>query len=640
MPLIDRKTIDLVYQAIDIVDVVGEFVSLRKSGSNYKGLCPFHDEKTPSFIVTPSKGICHCFGCHKGGNAINFLMQLNNWSYPEAIRWLAKKYNIEINEVEANPQQKLEQKHREELFTLNQWANTFFQQQLHDTPEGQGIGLSYFRSRGFRDDIIAKFQLGYCPSSRREMYATAQASHLSIDNLVELGLLISPDNGKPYDRFHSRVMFPVFNHLGKVVAFGGRIMEKRENTSKYVNSPESPIYSKSRELYGLFQARNAIQQNDCCYLVEGYTDVISMHQCGVQNVVASSGTALTHDQIRLIRKYTSNLTVLYDGDNAGIKASLRGIDMLLEHGLNIKVLLLPDGHDPDSFARSHTAEEFADYVREKQTDFIRFKTNLLLNSGDTDIHNRSLIINGIAESIARIENPITRSLYIQECAQLTQIREDNIIETVNATRNKLQLQKLNERQHTAQVSAPTPATDTPKPEPTRKEPLSQQGLAELNLIKYVVRFGEKPIEENSPTSFAQYIRSGLQADSITLLSPLYMKIIDIVCENQTLPGFNATNYLLSCPEDDVRALTLSLSSDTDSAIAVGYDSIIAQLKQNADKLLINLSIAILQDKINHSSRQLHSGTLSDEQIFQTMKEIQDLKQAQTFLKQQIKNTSF
>ncbi|MGN1236534.1 MAG: DNA primase, partial [Bacteroidaceae bacterium] len=461
MSLIDRKTIDAVYRAVNIVDVVEDFVTLRKSGNNYKGLCPFHDEKTPSFVVTPSKGICHCFGCHKGGTAINFLMQLNNWTYPETIKWLAKKYNIEVVETETNTQQKQEQQHREELYALNNWANDFFQNSLYNTEEGQGIGMSYLRSRQLRDDIIKKFQLGYCPASRHSLYDAATKNHLSISNLIETGLCINRDNSTPYDRFHGRVIFPVHNQTGKIVAFGGRILQKRDNVGKYVNSPESAIYSKSHELYGLFLARNSIRKNDCCYLVEGYTDVISMHQCGIENVVASSGTALTHDQIRLIKKHTTNLTVLYDGDNAGIKASLRGIDMLLEHGLNIKVLLLPDGHDPDSFSKTHSADEFVAYINQHQVDFIRFKTQLLINSENQDIQNRSQAITSIVESISKIEDPIARSLYVQECAEQTKIREESLIEAVNNTRNMMKLKKIKEQQRASNTQTADSAPQIP-----------------------------------------------------------------------------------------------------------------------------------------------------------------------------------
>lgn len=637
MPLIDHKTIDLVYQAMDIVEVVEEFVTLRKAGANYKGLCPFHDEKTPSFIVTPAKGICHCFGCHKGGNAINFLMQLNNWDYPEAIRWLAKKYNIEVIEKETDPHARQAQQHKEELLALNQWANEYFQKSLHETKEGQAIGMAYFRTRGFRDDIIHKFQLGYCPSSRNSLYNAAVENHLTTENLIETGLCIKPEQSKPYDRFHGRVMFPVHNYLGKVVAFGGRILQKRENTGKYVNSPESIIYNKSKELYGLFFARNAIQRENRCFLVEGYTDVISMHQCGIENVVASSGTALTHDQIRLIKKYTTNLTVLYDGDFAGIKASIRGIDMLLEHGLNIKVLLLPDGHDPDSFARAHTAEEYIDFINKNQVDFIRFKTNLLLSPGETDIHNRSQVISGIAESIARIDDPITRSLYIQECANLTQVREEDLIETINNFRNKLQLQKVREQNRTNNKEVPPqPDIEAQAVQAVNipQRPRSAQEVAELNLMKYIVRFGELNIavEGTEEVCFSNYITMCLNSDGIGLSSQIYYDIINEIGKKKDMPHFNAMSYLLTHPNDKIRNLALSLSTDKDSSLAVNEEAITSHLQENADKLISDLEIAILEDKINSSYQLIQSNTLSDDEIATKLQEIQDFKQAQTLLK--------
>lgn len=638
MPLIDHKTIDMVYQAMDIVEVVEEFVTLRKAGANYKGLCPFHDEKTPSFIVTPSKGICHCFGCHKGGNAINFLMQLNNWDYPEAIRWLARKYNIEIIETENDPKTKQKQQHREELYALNQWASEYFQNALHQTQEGQTIGMAYLRSRGFRDDIIHKFQLGYCPSSRRSLYNEAVDNKLTIDNLVETGLCIKTEQSKPYDRFHGRVIFPVHNYLGKVVAFGGRILQKKDNVGKYLNSPESLIYNKSKELYGLFFARNSIQKQNCCYLVEGYTDVISMHQCGIENVVASSGTALTHDQIKLIKKYTTNLTILYDGDMAGIKASLRGIDMLLEHGLNIKVLLLPDGHDPDSFAKKHTADEYVDYINKNQVDFIRFKTNLLLNPTDSDIHNRSLIINGIADSIARIDNPITRSLYIQECATITQVREEDLVEAVNNSRNKLQLQKVKEQQRVTSTNNIAETHQATQHTHTIHAEMSAKDIAELKLIKYVIRFGELTIlqpNSSQEVCFAQYIKSAILNDGIEIKSQLYLNIIDEIIKKHTLPNFKATTYLLTHPDDNIRNLTLRLSTDKDISIGVDDRSITNSLKDNADKLIVDIEIASLEDKINECHKAIQSHTLSDEEVMQRLKEIQDFKQAQLFLRKTI-----
>ncbi len=646
MPLIDPKTIDKVFQAMDIVEVVEEFVTLRKAGANYKGLCPFHDEKTPSFVVTPAKGICHCFGCHKGGNAVNFLMQLNNWDYPEAIRWLAKKYNIEVVEAETDPKVRESQRHKEDLYALNQWANAFFQESLHNNSEGQAIGLAYLRSRGIRDDIIHKFQIGYCPSSKKALYNAAIENRFTEQNLVETGLCIHPDQSSPYDRFHGRVIFPVHNHLGKVVAFGGRILQKKNNVGKYVNSPESPIYNKSKELYGLFFARNAIQKQDCCYLVEGYTDVISMHQCGIENVVASSGTALTHDQIRLIKKYTTNLTVLYDGDLPGIKASMRGIDMLLEHGLNIKVLLLPDGHDPDSFSKEHTSQEFVEYVDRHQVDFIRFKINLLLDPSETDIHNRSQVINGIADSISRIDNSITRSLYIKECANLTRIREEDMVDAVNSSRNKLALQKIKEQQlHTNRketaheedmISAS--GSGTAETAVSLHKKMSSQDNAELKLMKYIVRFGDLPIKgQDFPTGvcFTEYVKQLIDADGVTVNSQLCSKIMEEIIQKHTLPNFKATNYLLAHPDNEIRNLALALSTDKDTTISVNEESITNNLQSSAERLVADIEIAILDDKIEENNRQIHSDNLSDDEILQKLKDIQELKQAQVFLKKTI-----
>ena len=637
--MIDRKTIDQVYQATDIVDVVSDFVSLRKSGVNYKGLCPFHDEKTPSFIVSPARGTCHCFGCHKGGNAINFLMELNSMTYPEAIRWLARKYNIEVIETGIDEKANIERKHREELLTLNQWANEWFQHTLHDTTEGQGIGISYFRQRDFRDDIINKFQLGYCPSSGYALGDAARKNHMSEDNLVETGLCIRTNNGKLRDRFFGRVIFPVHNYLGKVVAFGGRILEKKDNVGKYLNSPESPIYSKSNELYGIWFAKQAIQRQDCCYLVEGYTDVISMHQCGIENVVASSGTALTHDQIRLIKKFTSNLTVLYDGDNAGIKASLRGIDMLLEHGLNIKVLLLPDGDDPDSFARKHNAEEYVRYINDNQVDFIRFKTNLLLSEAGSDVRARADVINNIADSIARIDDTITRSLYISECATLTKMREQDIIEAVNSTRNKQKLAKLNERQNTAKPVANSEESEN-KPQTAKiKSQTSKTAIAEANLMKYLIRYGDKQIGDIKdstgniqPLSFAEYVSDTMRAEDITFTQPLYNTIINELLDNKDKPSFSALNFLLSHPDDAIRTYALSQASDHDSDIAVDDKGIIDNLYENANKLIGDLLLAFLADKITELSHQINSGLLSDDQIADKALELATYKQAQIELR--------
>ena len=656
--MIDRKTIDQVYQATDIVDVVSDFVSLRKAGVNYKGLCPFHDEKTPSFVVSPARGTCHCFGCGKGGTAINFLMELNNMTYPEAIRWLARKYGIEVIETGFDDKANAERKHREELLALNQWADEWFQQTLQDTPEGQGIGLNYLRSRNFRDDIIRKFQLGYCPASGYGLGDAARKNHMSEDNLVETGLCIRANNGKLRDRFFGRVIFPVHNYLGKVVAFGGRILQKKDNVGKYLNSPESPIYYKSSELYGIYFAKQAIQRQDCCYLVEGYTDVISMHQCGIENVVASSGTALTHDQIRLIKKFTNNLTVLYDGDSAGIKASMRGIDMLLEHGLNIKVLLLPDGDDPDSFARKHTAEEYVDYINQHQVDFIRFKTDLLLHDAGDDVRARASVINNIADSIARIDDTITRSLYIAECATLTGAREQDIIETVNSTRNRMKLEKIADR------PAPNPTneeseTHTPTQKGAEKQSAGAVANAEANLMKFVIRYGEKIIGDTEdeagnthPLTFVEYVSEAMSNDDLTFTQPLFTTIVQQLLEDvrnreqrangqssivngqwSILNGQSSMVFLLTHPDDAIRNYALSQATDSGSTIGVNDDSILDHLYENAEKLIADLALAVVSDKITELDHKIKSGTLTPEDIIESTITLSRYKEAQIRLKQ-------
>ena len=416
--------------AAQIVDVVSEFVTLRRRGVNYVGLCPFHNEKTPSFSVSPSKGVCKCFSCGKGGNVVHFIMEHEQLNYYEALKWLAKKYGIEVKERELSNEEKQAQSVRESLFLVNDFANKYFQDILHHHRDGQAIGMSYFRQRGFRDDIIKKFQLGFSTESRDALYQEAKKKGFNTEYLVKTGLCYTRDDGQLRDRFWGRVMFPVHTLSGKVVAFGGRVLKTDAKVAKYVNSPESEIYHKSRELYGIYFAKQAIVKQDKCFLVEGYTDVISMHQAGVENVVASSGTALTSGQIRMIHRFTNNVTVLYDGDWAGITASLRGIDMLLEEGMNIKVMLLPDGEDPDSFARKHNATEFQEYIAAHEVDFIRFKTNLLMSEASGDPFKRSKVIKDIVDSIAVIPEAIVRAEYIKECSQMLQIEERILVSEV------------------------------------------------------------------------------------------------------------------------------------------------------------------------------------------------------------------
>ena len=430
--MIDHATIERIKDAANIVEVVSEFVTLRKSGSNYKGLCPFHDEKTPSFYVSPARGTCHCFGCGKGGNPVGFIMEHEQMTYPEALRWLARKYHIEIKERELSDNEKREQSERESMFIVNEWAASYFQHLMHDTADGVAIGMQYFRSRGFRDDIVSKFQLGYDDTDRRALAQEALRKGYKEDFLLKTGICYKNDRGELIDRYAGRVIFPWIGISGKVVGFGGRLLDSRTKgvNQKYVNSPDSEIYHKDRELYGIYQAKKAIAKEDRVYMVEGYTDVISMHQCGIENVVANSGTALSVHQIHILHRFTSNITLLYDGDAAGIHAALRGTDMLLSEGMNLKVLLLPDGDDPDSFARKHSADEFRKYIEEHQTDFIEFKTDLLLR-GERDPLKRSEAINSVVRSISFVTNPILRDTYLHDCSVRMGINEATLINTLN-----------------------------------------------------------------------------------------------------------------------------------------------------------------------------------------------------------------
>lgn len=446
--MIDQATIDRILDAAQIVDVVSEFVTLRKRGVNYIGLCPFHNEKTPSFSVSPSKGLCKCFSCGKGGNVVHFIMEHEQLTYYEALKWLAKKYNIEIKERELTAEEKQSQNLRESLFLVNQFAATHFQNTLYSHIDGQRIAMTYFRQRGFRDDIIKKFQLGYCIDNGHDLCDTAIKKGYKEEFLIKTGLCYKKDNGTLRDRFWGRVIFPVHTISGKIVAFGGRVLNAATKNvqMKYVNSPESEIYHKSRELYGIFFAKQAIVRQDRCFLVEGYTDVISMHQSGIENVVSSSGTALTYEQIRLIHRFTNNITVLYDGDGAGIKASIRGIDMLLEEGLNIKVCLLPDGDDPDSFARKHNATDYQAYINNHEVDFIRFKTNLLMEEAGKDPIKRAQLITSIVRSISVIPDAIVRSVYIRECSQLLKMEEKILVEATAKLIEKAREEKEKEAQ--------------------------------------------------------------------------------------------------------------------------------------------------------------------------------------------------
>ena len=557
--MIDRDTIDKIMEATNIVDVVSEFVTLRKAGINYKGLCPFHDDKTPSFMVSPTKGICHCFACGKGGNAVNFLMEHEQISYPDALRWLAKKYNIEIQERELSAEEKQQATDRESMFIVNEWAKNYFIDILKKNPDGQAIGLQYFRSRGIRDDIIEKFKLGYALPKRDALSKAAVAAGYKADYLVKTGLCYRKDNGELVDRYAGRVIFPWFSVSGKVNAFGGRLLDSRTKgvQQKYVNSPESDIFHKERELYGLYQAKREIAKQDHVYMVEGYTDVIAMHQCGICNVVANSGTALSVHQIKALRRFTPNITLLYDGDEAGIHAAMRGTDMLLGEGMNVKVLLLPDGDDPDSFARKHSAEEFRKYVEDNQTDFIRFKSDVMLR-GVNDPIKRSEAITSIVRSISVIPNQITRDTYVHECSDRLQINEQTLINTMNSfIRGDIESAQKEQEREARRQGAPTASTIAP----------SQDNPIEPLLIQLILQHGGDIIYkdvktadgENINLTVAQFIDYDLSQDNLRLSNPIYQTILNEAAAHSGDEGFDPAAFFASYHDINVSSVASSLT---------------------------------------------------------------------------------
>lgn len=527
--MIDSATVERIKDAANIVEVVSEFVTLRRSGANYKGLCPFHDEKTPSFYVSPGRGMCHCFGCGKGGNPVGFIMEHEQMTYPEALRWLAKKYHIEIQERELTDNEKREQSERESMFIVNEWAMKYFQDKIQNDPDGIAIGMQYFRSRGFRDDIIKKFQLGYDLMDRRALATEALRKGYKEEFILKTGICYKNDRGELIDRYAGRVIFPWIGISGKVVGFGGRLLDSRTKgvNQKYVNSPDSEIYHKDRELYGIYQAKKAIAKEDRVFMVEGYTDVLAMHQCGIENVVANSGTALSIHQIHILHRFTSNITLLYDGDAAGIHAAMRGTDMLLSEGMNLKVLLLPDGDDPDSFSRKHSATDFRKYIEEHQTDFIQFKTDLLLRN-ERDPLKRSEAINSIIRSISFVNNPILRDTYLHDCSVRMGINESTLINTLNGF-----IRNNREERTSEETRAEHQAKHVQHPVQQPVTPLQQASKVERMLAELIIRHGDTIIYNNVETedgemmnlNIAQYIDYNLGVDGLKFANPLFAKIL-------------------------------------------------------------------------------------------------------------------
>lgn len=686
--MIDQATIDRIIDAAQITDVVSDFVTLRKRGVNYVGLCPFHDDKTPSFYVSPAKGLCKCFSCGKGGNPVHFIMEHEQMSYPEALKFLAKKYGIEIKERELSSEEKIVQSERESLFIVNNFARDYFQNILRNHVDGRSIGMAYFRNRGFRDDIIEKFQLGYCTESHDALAQEAMQKGYKKDFLAKTGLCYETDDHRLRDRFWGRVIFPVHTLSGKVVAFGGRVLATATKgiKVKYVNSPESEIYHKSNELYGIYFAKQAIVKQDRCFLVEGYTDVISMHQSGIENVVASSGTALTPGQIRLIHRFTNNMTVLYDGDAAGIKASIRGIDMLLEEGMNIKVCLLPDGDDPDSFARKHNTTEFQEFIQKNETDFIRFKTNLLLEDAGKDPIKRAELIGNLVQSISIIPEAIIRDVYIKECAQLLRV-EDKLLVNEVAKRRETQAEKQAERterdRRSATASAANaaagvgdnvrapypedalfaeqadnagpnfpPELNTPQPMEEYVSFIPQEGKEGQEFYKYerlilqmVVRYGEKVMcniadEEGkeTPITVTEYIINDLKQDELAFHNPLHRQILSEAAERLHNEGFTAERYFLGHPDATISRLSVELISNRYQLSK--YHSKSQKIVTDEDRLfelvpmlMINFKYAIISEELKHIMFALQDPAIvNDEtQCNNIMKRYKDLSEVKSIM---------
>ncbi len=696
--MIDQPTIDRILDAANIVDVVSEFVTLRKRGVNYVGLCPFHDDKSPSFYVSPAKNICKCFACGEGGTAVHFIMKHEQIGYFDALRFLAKKYNIEIAERELSDEEKRVRSDRESMFIVNAWAQQYFSQMLHEHVEGKTVGMRYFIERGFREDTIRKFQLGYSLDQRDALYQQALRKGYKKEYLEKTGLVIAYENGNVNDRFRGRVIFPVHSLSGKVVAFGGRVLKKDEKTAKYVNSPESPIYHKSNELYGIYFAKQAIVKADRCYLVEGYTDVISMHQSGVENVVASSGTALTHGQIRLIHRFTNNITVLYDGDAAGIKAAIRGIDLLLDEGMNVKVVLLPDGEDPDSFARSHSATEFTEFIRQHETDFIRFKTKLLLADAGNDPVKRAALIGDIIRTIAIVPDDITRTIYIRECSAMMEIDEQVVLNQVNKQRLSKNEQKSSvpvTNRSTTEILPPDYSISEPSgqmqevpvataepvsdqlppdfPPPPEEEfsgsnempeippsaPVEETQVMtrqrspyeafEIALLRYVVRYGERVLydyvdeetKERIVMRVAEFIRDDLERDDLSFYTPIFKQMLDEAANRCGEETFIAHRYFLSHPDPLVSRVAANLMSEKYQLSK--YHFKFREVEQEEDKLdqlvvrdLFAFKEAYIMRQLKEKQEQLKQLSSADpEQIMTVMKEIAQLNEIKKVLSKEL-----
>ena len=650
--MIDRLTVEKIKDAANIVDVVSEFVSLRRSGANYKGLCPFHNERTPSFFVSPSRGICHCFSCGRGGTPINFIMEHEQMTYVEALRWLARKYNIEIKERELTDKERQEQSERDSMFIVNEWAADYFKQILLESEGGNSIGLQYFRSRGFRDDIISKFHLGYDVQDRHQLAREAQAKGYQLDFLLKTGICYKNDRLEYIDRYAGRVIFPWLSVSGKIVGFGGRLLDSRTKgvAQKYVNSPDSEIYHKDQLLYGIYQAKKAISREDRVYMVEGYTDVISMHQCGIENVVANSGTALSVHQIRMLHRFTSNITLLYDGDAAGIHAALRGTDMILAEGMNIKVLVLPDGDDPDSFARKHSSSDFKQYIEDYQVDFIQFKTNLMLN-GVTDPAKRSEAINSIVQSIAVVPNQILRDTYIHDCAQRLNIAESTLINTMNKFIREAQ-DRMNKAPNAEAQQANSASATTQKYINNPSIP-----KVETMLMQVIIRHGDfiiyRDIEDEEGNlinlTVAEWINYSLSAENLRFSVEIYNRVLNETLEHLRDNNFSAEQYFIHHNDIEISQLATELILDKYQYIreqkeeSTGKQNVSdeARMEKETEKLrnevlhlLLDFHFDLLERRLQQIKMEITQPNNTPERMASLMKEFRDTQQKRNELAQQ------
>ena len=662
--MIDRKTIELIMDTAKVEEVVGDFVALRRRGVNMIGLCPFHNEKTPSFTVSPSKNLWKCFGCGKGGKPVHFIMEHEQLSYPDALRWLAKKYHIEIKEREMTDEEKREESIRESLFVINQFALQHFNETLHESEEGKAIGLNYFRHRGLRDETIKKFCLGYSLERRDSFAQKAVKAGYNPELIAKTGVCYSTDDGRLQDRFWGRVIFPVHTISGKIVAFGGRILQNNAKAAKYVNSPESEIYHKSDHLYGLYFSKQAIMQKDRCILVEGYLDVISMHQAGIQNVVASSGTSLTTGQIKLIHRFTDNVTLLYDGDKAGIKASIRGIDMLLEEGMNINVVLLPEGEDPDSYSQTHSTEEVEQYIERNKVDFIRFKTNLLLNEVGEDPIRRAELIGDVVKSIAVVPNEILRSEYIKKCSEMLNTSEQLLVKEVA----KLRKQKAEEMQKKPTAVANADENDS-NDTGTNGAPVInefQQSIIssysnplhhkERAIIEFLLKNGSKILQvpedkiSNIPAfteTVASHLYYSFNDDGIELSHPLYKRMFAETGEHINDPNFVPENHFMAHPDAEISSLTAELCSEQhilgkENTEPSDERNEQAVMFEQTTRLAIAYKLSIVDDMLKNTMNRLKDpATASNLAALQeAMEDFKFLKETQGALNEVLKSYGF